>query len=1266
MTYNNIFKKSISALLIIAGLIGNVPAFAQNEKDESAVLFKEDYQSVALGGIPTYGASNWSGDTSATHGECVIGVVDENGNKSFRMQYTGEGKSVTADPLVYRNIVVPKGEVHTFTIRMKTDDTNQYKQLFLRSSNGEKIELFGFNGSKVLTVGSATAALKKGKWYEVRVVLDGTKKMADVYVDGVYGGSRYLNKYDMTSMSIRVTMLGATLKGAVTNVYIDNAAYAQKNMKIEFEQPEYVQENPVPEVDTENAGNTSSSVSKEEIQEVKNENLSVFSIDNTKAYIRGEYKDTGIKTTVYRGNTVLPLVNIAEACNTEVYWNNEQNCAQINIDGRDIRVSEEYITIDGVMQELIIKPVMISERLYVDTMAAELISGKTIVADMSGAVSVYTEHPKDGEVSAILDKIAFTEPSPEEILADFESYNPNNSHPRILMDKNRLERIRYYIKNDKTFAKWYEPVKIKADKALNAPISTYELRDGERLLYVSREAHDSIVYPAFAYLISGERKYFERAVAEMMAVSEFADWHPLHFLDTAEMTLGVAIGYDWLYDTLNKKQKEKISTAILRLGLDAANEAYEGTAEYPTNVFGSYHNRIGWKDDNSNWGLVCNGGIAAGALAIMGDVETEYCAEIVSKALKGIKRPMKMFAPDGAWTEGIGYWSYACNYMAYMLSSIKNTVGTNYDYTMVPGMLSTANYPIYHIGPKGTFNYGDATESGMSAPVLFWFASELGEPALNDAKFGLMEKFGYNGELFDILFYEPNLPAANSEVEKDKKFRIAETAIMTNSSASTNANYFAIKGGTVGVSHGDLDAGSFILDSMGERWVVDLGSDSYTLPGYFEWPKRGDYYRKRAEGHSTLVINPDGGLDQKLGGQAEITHMLSDTYGACTVLDMSTVYSDDAESVRRAAVMFDNRSKFMIQDEVVCEKPSDVYWFMQTGKNIEIAEDGKSLILTDKNTMEHGKRIKLILQSTDKNAVFTYTPAEPLEISPQGVGQTKNNSVSRIQVKSSNVTNLNMQVIFVPYIVAESGIEINLPELGTIDDLIYQKNIEFGKQTYATLDNLTVDGETINFFDPTVKYYTAVFESDYNKVPEINADSAYDVEITQPDSLAGMAKIKVTDKTGNLKEQTYFVSFAKERLTDRADVAQKEIGIEGVEASAIAEANNTPENTIDGDMETKWSANGSQWIKYDLGSVKNIGCVGIQWLTPTSRTQRYSLELSEDGESWTQLFSGMSLGTTEGMEYVVTDGFEARYVRISVNGTTAGNWSSLMETKVYE
>ena len=69
-----------------------------------------------------------------------------------------------------------------------------------------------------------------------------------------------------------------------------------------------------------------------------------------------------------------------------------------------------------------------------------------------------------------------------------------------------------------------------------------------------------------------------------------------------------------------------------------------------------------------------------------------------------------------------------------------------------------------------------------------------------------------------------------------------------------NAVSVDFKAGDNKANHSHLDLGSFIVDALGVRWACDLGADDYNMPGYFGG-KRWTYYRLRAEGHNTLVIN---------------------------------------------------------------------------------------------------------------------------------------------------------------------------------------------------------------------------------------------------------------------------------------------------------------------------------------------------------------------------------------------------------------------------
>jgi len=49
----------------------------------------------------------------------------------------------------------------------------------------------------------------------------------------------------------------------------------------------------------------------------------------------------------------------------------------------------------------------------------------------------------------------------------------------------------------------------------------------------------------------------------MLAISQFSDWNPSHFLDVAEMTMAMAIGYDWLYNNMSRESRTIIKDAII-------------------------------------------------------------------------------------------------------------------------------------------------------------------------------------------------------------------------------------------------------------------------------------------------------------------------------------------------------------------------------------------------------------------------------------------------------------------------------------------------------------------------------------------------------------------------------------------------------------------------------------------------------------------------------------------------------------------------------
>jgi len=111
---------------------------------------------------------------------------------------------------------------------------------------------------------------------------------------------------------------------------------------------------------------------------------------------------------------------------------------------------------------------------------------------------------------------------------------------------------------------------------------------------------------------------------------------------------------------------------------------------------------------------------------------------------------------------------------------------------------------------------------------------------------------------------------------------------------------------------------------------------------------------------------------------------------------------------------------------------------------------------------------------------------------------------------------------------------------------------------------------------------------------------------------------------------------------------------------------NVPENTLDQDLSTRWSAEGNgQWIKYNLGAPQMVNEVHIAWHRGDKRQTDFDLEVSLDAANWTEVFSGSSGGSTLGLERYGFDDVRARYVRIVGHGNTENDWNSITEVEIH-
>src|SRR5438309_2967058 len=120
-------------------------------------------------------------------------------------------------------------------------------------------------------------------------------------------------------------------------------------------------------------------------------------------------------------------------------------------------------------------------------------------------------------------------------------------------------------------------------------------------------------------------------------------------------------------------------------------------------------------------------------------------------------------------------------------------------------------------------------------------------------------------------------------------------------------------------------------------------------------------------------------------------------------------------------------------------------------------------------------------------------------------------------------------------------------------------------------------------------------------------------------------------------------------------------------ASVVASGNdgNLPENTLDNNLATRWSASGDgQWIQYDLGAIAAIDHLDIAWYLGDTRTASFDIQVSLDTVTWTQVFSGQSSGQTLQLERYAFPTTPSRYVRIVGHGNSTSAWNSITEVAI--
>lgn len=566
--------------------------------------------------------------------------------------------------------------------------------------------------------------------------------------------------------------------------------------------------------------------------------------------------------------------------------------------------------------------------------------------------------------------------------------NLQEDHPRLLLTEERLNELKTLSTSDRTLWRYASDVISLAEKdVVKAPIQ--HILIGPRLLDKSRECLSRVYDLAFAFRWTGNIKYYNAALSNLKTVCAFADWNPSHFLDVAEMTHAVAIGYDWLYNKMDQASRDEIKAALIKLGLNEGKKAYADNAW--------------WTKVDHNWNQVCNSGLLIGALAIA-ETDTALSAGILRNAIANLPYALKSYGPDGVWGEGPGYWEYATDYTSYGMAALQTSLKDDFGLTETPGMRYTGYFPIYSAGPTGLMlNYADAGEkSKLGAPhPEMWLANVYTNTHFSDFVIDQLKTRTANA--FDIIWYQPR-SAALASWDLDKFFD-GKVALFFSRSSWTDVNslWVGFKAGYNQINHAHLDLGNFEMDALGVRWARDLGSDDYNLPGYFsgstQTSQRWTYYRTGSSSHNIPVLN---GQNQSITATSQIIKHGEGVAEPFAVVDFTKAYADFASSALRGIKLVDSRKAILVQDEFTLSKPAVVVWGITTDATITIVNPQQAeLTIGDK------KLTAWLLSPV--NATFQSQSAQ------QAKPQMENMGVNRLLAKVPETTgNVTVSVLLSP------------------------------------------------------------------------------------------------------------------------------------------------------------------------------------------------------------------------------------------------------------
>ncbi|KIK56064.1 hypothetical protein GYMLUDRAFT_248066 [Collybiopsis luxurians FD-317 M1] len=595
--------------------------------------------------------------------------------------------------------------------------------------------------------------------------------------------------------------------------------------------------------------------------------------------------------------------------------------------------------------------------------------------------------------------------------------------PRLIAPQYKWSVLADHISNDPYLSYWNESIFGNATTWFNADPIPYVYDGGNGILDPARQFKQRAKAFSYAYRMTNNTKWADRLFTEIKNVAgnntggwgpDGDKWNSNHFLDTAELSAGFGIAYDWVYDAWTDEQKAAIRQSLIQYGLSFGVQAYTNSSSF-----------IGWWRTNTtgNWNCVCNGGLTLASLAILGDDTTGTAEQLLGLTVNNaLNNCAGGPTSDGTWSETQDYWYFGTTGYAEMTSALITATGS--DYGMLNDAYKLAGYShMYGQGQTQMFAVGDTGPNKFSSTAnsIFFFASQFNEPVL-----ALYQRDQYDApDPWSMFWYDASVQGAFWDgLPLDRSFdnEIDQWVSMRNTWTDMNGTFIGMKAGMNQgrQTHNDLDCGDFVFHAMGHTFAGELGDGNYNALDYFsndtQESARWTYYRKMTEGQNTILVNKQNqdvlarpvilGYDSTNDTQGSSSDFnVSSGSTAYWYANITSAYFDTS-SLLRGVRYINDRTQMLVQDEITTSQ--SFQWRMHTNATVDIASDGKSATLT----IDGDEVIVSILSPS--NAQFTKSDAIRFSSDPTPPEPDQPNPGVTVLIIEMDAGTYNLQVLFSP------------------------------------------------------------------------------------------------------------------------------------------------------------------------------------------------------------------------------------------------------------